>query len=143
MFFVNLFKSGQRNNYKNKNSSSSKNSLEETDEKILSLVVIDNLKEFFTEAKELLLPENIVFDSPINIHSPQRGDKRTLLLLSKKNAMAKKMEFIKAESLKNPEQSVNRILNTIQKDLRLSRLPMHMECFDNSNFQGEFLLQHA
>ena len=112
--------------------------LEETDEEILSLVVIDNLEEFFSEAKELVLPQNIVFKSPIKIHSPQRGDKRTLLLLSKKNAMAKKMEFVKAEALKNPEQSLNRLLNTIKKDLRLPSLPIHMECFDNSNFQGDY-----
>jgi excinuclease ABC subunit C len=112
--------------------------LEETDEEILSLVVIDNLEEFFSEAKELVLPPNIVFKSPIKIHSPKRGGKRTLLLLSKKNAMAKKMEFVKAEALKNPEQSLNRLLNTIKKDLRLPSLPLHMECFDNSNFQGDY-----
>ena len=64
--------------------------LEETDEKILSLVVIDNLKEFFTEAKELLLPENIVFDSPINIHSPQRGDKELYFYYPKKMQWRKK-----------------------------------------------------
>ena len=112
--------------------------LEESKEVILSMVLADNLKDFFADIKELITPFEIVLDSDINIHIPQRGDKRTLLLLSKKNAIAKQMEFQKAESIKDPVSSLNNLLNIIKTDLRLHQNPEHMECFDNSNIQGEY-----
>ena len=112
--------------------------LEEANEVILSIVIADNLKDFFVGIKELITPFEIVLDSEINIHIPKRGDKRTLLLLSKKNALAKQMEFQKAESIKDPASSLNNLLNIFKTDLRLYQNPVHMECFDNSNTQGEF-----
>jgi excinuclease ABC subunit C len=112
--------------------------LEETEQEILSLVLGDNLKDFFHQINEIILPFPISLESTINIHIPQRGDKRTLLLLSKKNAMAKKMEFQKAEAIKNPQNSLNNLLDTIKTDLRLNQTPFHMECFDNSNIQGNY-----
>ena len=112
--------------------------LEEPIEIILSMVLTDNINQFFDGVKEIVLPFKIPFPSQINVHVPQRGDKRTLLLLSLKNAMAKKMEFQKAEAVKNPAASLDYLLNTIKKDLRLHENPVHMECFDNSNIQGNY-----
>ena len=61
-----------------------------------------------------------------------------MLLLSKKNALAKKIEFLKTESIKNPETPTVKLLEIFKKDLRLNQRPVHMECFDNSNIQGNF-----
>ena len=59
-------------------------------------------------------------------------------MISKKNAMVKRQGFEKLEVIKNPELTSLRLLTTIKNDLRLKELPHHMECFDNSNIQGEF-----
>jgi excinuclease ABC subunit C len=112
--------------------------LEEPEEVILALVLADNFKDFFNSITEIILPLEIPLADSLNIHIPQRGDKRTLLLLSKKNAIAKKMEFQKAESLKDPSASLNNLLAIIKSDLRLKISPVHMECFDNSNIQGNY-----
>ena len=70
--------------------------LDEPDEMILAYALADNFKDFFGAINEIILTFDICLESTLNVHIPQRGDKRTLLLLSKKNAMAKKMEFQKS-----------------------------------------------
>ena len=112
--------------------------MNEDDERVLSHALGNNLTEIFNEIKELVLPIPIPIEATFKIHIPQRGDKRNLLLLSKKNAIAKKNELLKAEHLKDPEVKINYILNQLKSDLRLSEVPLHMECFDNSNFQGSY-----
>jgi excinuclease ABC subunit C len=67
---------------------------------------------------------------------PQRGDKKSLLELSIRNAKFYRLENLKREKIKDPERHTNRILETMKKDLRLKELPIHIECFDNSNIQG-------
>ena len=52
--------------------------------------------------------------------------------------LIKKIEFLKTELVKNPVAANNKVLEIIQKDLRLKKLPVLMECFDNSNTQGNF-----
>ncbi len=112
--------------------------LDEPDQQILAYVLADNLKDFFKFINEIILPFDIFQDSAINVHIPQRGDKRKLLLLSKKNAIAKKIEFQKSEEIKNPNLATDNLLEIIKSDLRLNEKPVHMECFDNSNIQGNF-----
>ena len=112
--------------------------LDEPDQQILAYVLADNLKDFFKFINEIILPFDIFLDSTINVHIPQRGDKRKLLLLSKKNAIAKKIEFQKSEEIKNPNLATDNLLEIIKSDLRLNEKPVHMECFDNSNIQGNF-----
>ncbi len=112
--------------------------LDESDEVILAYALADNFKDFFGSIDEIILPFDIYLESSINTHIPKRGDKRTLLLLSKKNAMAKKMEFQKAEAIKNPKSITSKLLEIIKNDLRLTSVPNHIECFDNSNIQGNF-----
>jgi excinuclease ABC subunit C len=67
---------------------------------------------------------------------PQRGDKKSLIDLSIRNTTYYKIEKLKQEKLVNPERHSERILEQIKKDFRLKDLPIHMECFDNSNIQG-------
>ena len=115
-----------------------KKKLEESEGQIISYVIADNLNDFFDHVKEIVSPYLISLETAINFHIPQRGDKKALLLLSKKNALAKKIEFLKTESIKNPETPTVKLLEIFKKDLRLNHRPIHMECFDNSNNQGNF-----
>ena len=115
-----------------------KKKLEESEDQIISYVIADNLNYFFDHVKEIVSPYLIALETAINFHIPQRGDKKALLLLSKKNALAKKIEFLKTESIKNPETPTLKLLEIFKKDLRLNQRPVHMECFDNSNIQGNF-----
>mgnify|MGYP001193337220 FL=1 len=115
-----------------------KKKLEESEDQIISYVIADNLNDFFDHVKEIVSPYLIALETAINFHIPQRGDKKALLLLSKKNALAKKIEFLKTEAIKNPETPTVKLLEIFKKDLRLNQRPVHMECFDNSNIQGNF-----
>jgi excinuclease ABC subunit C len=72
----------------------------------------------------------------LTFFTPQRGDKKHLLDLSQRNAKFYRMQRQKQETLKSPEIKTERLLKTIQQDFRLKELPVHMECFDNSNIQG-------
>ena len=112
--------------------------LDETDPEILYFLLAENINNFFDNVKEIILPFDLSFDYPINFLFPKRGDKKSLLMLSRKNALAKKIEYLKTEAVKNPETSISKLLKIIQKDLRLKELPVTMECFDNSNIQGNF-----
>ena len=112
--------------------------LDETDPEILYFLLAENINNFFDNVKEIILPFDLSFDYPIKFLFPKRGDKKSLLMLSRKNALAKKIEYLKTEVIKNPETSISKLLKIIQKDLRLKELPVTMECFDNSNIQGNF-----
>ena len=112
--------------------------LDETDPEILYFLLAENINNFFDHVKEIILPFDLSFDYPINFLFPKRGDKKSLLMLSRKNALAKKIEYLKTEAIKNPETSISKLLKIIQKDLRLKEFPVTMECFDNSNIQGNF-----
>ena len=114
-----------------------KKRLDEQPEDILPLVLMEMRERYGDESKEVLT--EIPFDFPIDnvtLSVPQRGDKKTLVDLSKRNAKFFRLEKLKQEKLKNPEAHTERLLTTIQKDLHLKELPTHIECFDNSNFQG-------
>ena len=115
-----------------------KKKLDEDEITILSFVIADNLEDFFSGIHTLILPQKLALSTEIEEHVPLRGDKKKLLMISKKNAMVKRQGFEKLEVIKNPELTSIRLLTTIKNDLRLKELPNHMECFDNSNIQGEF-----
>lgn len=111
------------------------------DEKDLLEFTIPELRQKFNSiAPELIVPKKIhLNDDDLKITVPQRGDKKKLLELSDKNVqyflMQKKREAI---SQINKQTSAERILRTLQDDLQMDVLPMHIECFDNSNFHGSF-----
>ncbi len=111
--------------------------LDETKEEILSIVIIDIMHRFGSKAKELILPfqpDTELKDLKITV--PIRGDKKKLLDLSNRNAWYYRSGVQKL--LEGSKKSVRREkkLEQLQKDLRLKILPVHIECFDNSNIQG-------
>jgi len=113
--------------------------LDESDAEILAPLIMQLRQEFESEAKEVLT--NVPIDDlplpGVSITQPQIGDKRKLLELSIKNVLYARKE---KESMNEKSKDVNevRIMEQIKKDLRLTELPKHIECFDNSNFQGDF-----
>ena len=111
--------------------------LDETDEEVLAFVVRSFRERMNSKAKTALLPIELNEKIPgLEILVPQRGDKKKLIDLSLKNANHFLLEARKREAFLDPERNTQRILETIKKDLHLSELPVHIECFDNSNIQG-------
>ncbi len=114
-----------------------KKKLDEPDEEILTFVLLNMREKFNSQSREILVENADAFDvKDLNFFTPQRGDKKHLLDLSARNAKFYRMERQKQEHAKNPEVRTERLLQKIQKDFRLKELPVHMECFDNSNIQG-------
>ncbi|ANI87986.1 excinuclease ABC subunit C [Arachidicoccus ginsenosidimutans] len=116
--------------------------IEETEEDIL-LFAIANLREQFNSfSKEIIVSKPIEFpDNSITITIPKGGDKKKLLELSEKNVNYFKEELRKKKMLRLEEQTENdkqKVLKQLQEDLSLPALPAHIECFDNSNFQGSY-----
>lgn len=114
-----------------------KKRLEESPAEIIPIVLTEMRERYGHEASEIITDVNIKEDFPdLKITNPQRGEKKTLLDLSLRNAKFYMLEKHKQEKLVNPERHTERIMNTMQKDLRMKEWPVHIECFDNSNFQG-------
>ncbi|GIR12074.1 MAG: UvrABC system protein C [Cryomorphaceae bacterium] len=114
-----------------------KKKLDELDEDLLSLSLINIRAKFHSSAKEILL--NKAIDSPwedVRVLVPQRGDKKALIDLSLRNSKYMRQEKLKTLNIIDPERHIKRILEQLQNDLRLSQLPLQIECFDNSNIQG-------
>ena len=111
--------------------------LNEEKEDILQRVVIDNSFADNIFVEELLFPFSVSlpFDN-VQITVPLAGDKKKLLDLSTKNAMYAREEKIKAGLSAEERNPSFRIMKTLKDDLKLQELPVHIECFDNSNFQG-------
>jgi excinuclease ABC subunit C len=111
--------------------------LDETSPSLINFVLPELREKFGSNSKEVLvdqLHKNFFQDFQLSI--PLRGDKKKLIELSQRNIAYYKLEKQKKEFLKTPESSQDRILKQVKSDFRLSELPLHMECFDNSNFQG-------
>ena len=112
--------------------------LDEPKEELLGLGIVEMRKRFNSTAKEIIVPflPDIIFSGQASFHIPIKGDKKRLLDLSLQNVKQYKLDKLKQAEKLNPEQRSTRILTTMQKDLHLQVLPMHIECFDNSNIQG-------
>ncbi|WP_343634939.1 excinuclease ABC subunit UvrC [Fluviicola sp.] len=114
-----------------------KRKLDETQADIITFVLPELRERFQSEAKEILVENDVDWEMEgVRFFAPQRGDKKALIDLSLRNARSYRMEKIKQEKIKDPEKHTNRILETMKTDLRLKELPVHIECFDNSNIQG-------
>ena len=115
---------------------------DETDAEIMSMAIAEVRKRFaetyrrdhVTEVVVNVLPD--VEFAGLTFAIPQRGDKKKLLDIAVKNATQKRTERLRMMEKLNPEQRVTRTLTTMQRDLRLTVLPRHIECFDNSNISG-------
>ena len=115
-----------------------KKKLDESLEELLAYVVFNLRTRLASEAREILVPFELDLELPgVILTVPKIGDKKHLLLLSEKNAKYYKLEKEKQLDLVDPERKVNRIMATMMKDLRMKEPPVHIECFDNSNFQGD------
>jgi excinuclease ABC subunit C len=116
-----------------------KKRLNETPQELLSFAIIDFRNRFDSKADELIVP----FDPQISLENikitvPKQGDKKHLLQLSERNAKYYRLEQLKQQEILNPDKYKQRILETLKKDLRMNEIPMQIECFDNSNFQGDY-----
>lgn len=116
--------------------------LEETPAEVLSFAVAQLRKTFESEAHEIIVPFEIEFpEEGIIMTIPKAGDKKKLLDLSQKNTDYFKEELHAKKLLKLEDKTAGEketVLRQLQEDLHLKELPVHIECFDNSNFQGSY-----
>ena len=113
--------------------------LEESPVQLLQMGLAEMQQRFGLYAKELLLPFEIDLElKDVIISIPKIGDKKHLLELSERNAKYYRLEKQKKKDLTDPERHSKRILSKMQADLRTNEPPKHIECFDNSNFQGAY-----
>lgn len=111
--------------------------IEETDEDILSYAIIDIREELKSDVKTIILPFEIDFPiENVKFEYPQKGDKGKILELANRNAKFYMLEKHKQVEGKDPEKNTQRKLETLKADLMMNELPVHIECFDNSNIQG-------
>lgn len=111
--------------------------IEENDEEIFASVIMELRRRFDSRAKEIILPFALNWElSGITLTVPKIGDKKKLLELSERNAKQYKLDKYKQSERLNPDQRMMQTLGELKDLLGLERLPMHIECFDNSNIQG-------
>lgn len=114
-----------------------KKKIDEPDSELLNFAIAETRETYHSTSREIIVPiEPDWQDEKIEITIPKAGDKKKLLDLSLKNAMYYKKEKLSQYEKLNPEFKVDRILTQMKSDLRLTELPQHIECFDNSNLQG-------
>ncbi len=116
--------------------------LEETDEDILYLAINELRNKFKSSAPEVIVPMGLdVAEAPFKVTIPKGGEKKKLLDLSVKNVNYFLNELKRKKTLHLEEKSsgeIRKVLEEVQHDLQLPQLPIQIECFDNSNFQGSF-----
>ncbi len=114
-----------------------KRRLDESHAQLLAYAMDEIRQRLTVEYDEVIVPVLPDFDDPdITFTIPQRGDKAKLLEVSTRNARQNKIDALKHMEKTNPEARAERTLERIKADFRLSELPRHIECFDNSNIQG-------
>jgi excinuclease ABC subunit C len=116
--------------------------LEETEEEVLSFAIANLRTAFNSMATELIVPFHLDYPDPkITVIVPKAGDKKKLLELSVKNVTYFSEELRKKKTLHlegKTDIEKKKVLYELQQYLHLPELPDHIECFDNSNFQGSF-----
>lgn len=116
-----------------------KKKLEEEPVQLLEMGIAEIRQTYGLGSDEMLLPFKIGLEfKDINITIPKIGDKKHLLDLSERNAKYYQLDKKKKKELIDPERHVKRILDKMKEELRMTELPRHIECFDNSNFQGDY-----
>ena len=114
-----------------------KKRLNETKEELLQLGIIEMRERYQSKSREIIVPFELDMElSNVTFTIPQRGEKKHLLDLSILNVKQYKADRMKQADKLNPEQKKTRILKEIQEQLKLPKIPAHIECFDNSNIQG-------
>ena len=116
-----------------------KKKIDESDEELLLFAIIEFRNRFNSLSKEILVPFAPEISLPdCDYVIPKIGDKKQLLDLCYKNALAYKQEREKQIALTDPDKHTDRIMNQMMKDLRMKEQPRRIEGFDNSNIQGHF-----
>ena len=117
-----------------------KKKLDESAEKLLTMAITEFRQRFDSDAREIIVPfrpEELSLED-VEVTIPQRGDKKHLLELSERNAKYYKFEKDKRSELVDPNRHKKRIVEQLRKDLGMKESPVRIECFDNSNFQGDY-----
>ncbi|TCS90152.1 excinuclease ABC subunit C [Anseongella ginsenosidimutans] len=116
-----------------------KKKLGESDAELLSLAIGEFRNRFESDAREIVVPFELEVEDPsVKFTVPRAGDKKKLLELSVKNVLFFRKSRLEQYEKLNPGVKTERILSQMKTDLRLTALPRHIECFDNSNFQGKY-----
>ena len=111
--------------------------MNETKEELLQLGIVEMRERYKSESKEIIVPFELDMEmNGVTFTVPQRGDKKHLLELSILNVKQYKVDRLKQAEKLNPEQRSVRLMKEIQEQLHLDKMPVHIECFDNSNIQG-------
>ena len=114
-----------------------KRRLDESQAQILAYAMTEIMTRLEVSFREVVVPiEPEIELNGVSFIVPQRGDKRQLLDVSVRNARQQKIDNLKHMEKVNPEERLERTLERLRTDLRLTELPRHIECFDNSNTQG-------
>ena len=114
-----------------------KKRLDETKEELLEMGIVEMRERYKSRSKEIIIPFELELEMEgITFTIPQRGDKKHLLELSILNVKQYKVDRLKQAEKLNPEQRSVRLLKEIQEQLHMEKMPLHIECFDNSNIQG-------
>lgn len=116
-----------------------KKKMDESNEELLEFAIGEVREQYKSTSREIILPFALELeDERITFTVPKAGDKKKLLDLSLKNALYYKRDKLAQYEKLNPELKVDRVLTQMMNDLRLTELPRHIECFDNSNIQGNY-----
>jgi excinuclease ABC subunit C len=112
--------------------------LDESPEELLGLAIAELRQRYNSSAPEIIVPFMPELEVPgASFTVPRIGDKKKLLDLSEKNVRYFMKEKLDQADKLNPEHRIDRLMERMKSDLRLTELPYHIECFDNSNFQGD------
>ena len=114
-----------------------KKRLDESNEELLIMGIVEMREKFKSNAREIILPVNIELPlEGVSVTVPMKGEKKRLLALSQLNVKQYKADRMKMEEKLNPEQKATRLMKEIQQEMKMEKLPVIIECFDNSNIQG-------
>ncbi|HMB62527.1 MAG TPA: excinuclease ABC subunit UvrC [Eudoraea sp.] len=114
-----------------------KKKLQEEDQDLLQMAIVEIRQRFNSRSREIYVPIPMVVAPDIKVTVPKLGDKRRILDLSERNARFFRQERFKQLRITDPDRHTNRIMAQMKQDLRLTAEPRHIECFDNSNIQGD------
>lgn len=114
-----------------------KKRLDESNEELLIMGIVEMRERFKSNAREIILPVNIELPlEGVSVTVPMKGEKKRLLALSQLNVKQYKADRMKMEEKLNPEQKATRLMKEIQQEMKMEKMPLIIECFDNSNIQG-------